>query len=951
MATKKKNDGLGLGLVSKSDIKNVNTMESSINNLAGSFDKLVNKMGDVVSRLTEITKGFTGMANSANKANIPDISKFVKFDTKKEVRKLQSGKSSGIQGTMFGLDYEEAKNINNAYKEINSTIQKIAKTTVNQMLQQEGVNKSLLSQKDALNAYIGLQTSSNALSAIQSLELSKSKQYLDSFVQSQIASTHLSTQQTNALRQSAEYLDEMVKNQTENNLSQVAQTNALAQSESYISSILQKEQANANLQKQIEKVRYAQLTPLEKVSSKLAEIGNKLQKNSVSTSMVTRAASSLAAQVMSYVNIGRLTAEIKQSIGDWVENMNLFSVAFDKAAEPTYDWAMKFAENLGIAKYELTEMLGLFREMTGAIGLEKLATESGNLADEISKQFTSLSYDISSFFNVDVSSVADSLQSGIISGQIRTLRKFGVDISQEAVQTLLSTNEALKQFDASAENMSQSQKVLARTILTLQAIGSDVSGDMAKTITSLANRQRVFQAQLTNLKTNLGAISEKYFSRFYAYMIAVVKVINDTLEEIFGVSKLLKDMGLKDTGADAESVAKGMSDAEKSVEGLDEATKNYQETLGNFSFDKFETLTSSSSLDSENDALTQALIKQYEEVQNAYQKQLDEQGKATDTLVESIYQKLSSNGGIKGAIQSIIRLVESIKPILSEIVSSVAKIAPEVIMVYAELVRLVVRLLVIIEKLGLIKPLVYAIFAASVYKSVISPIGSMLKGFGTMFDWLKKILGLKAATAATEGVSKFSKIASAKGAQLQRQYTALNATVAALGFSFLAITTVSFFSDKTISFTWKLVTAFIALAAAITATAIAINFTTLNWAGALGIGAAVAGGVLTVSSALNGFVNGYENGGIPEKSELFYMNEYGKPEALVNTGGSNTNVINIDQLSEGMRRGFVAAIKETGLADGEKLIVEGRNIDNNVVARGLFNALKVESKRRGGDQL
>lgn len=60
-------------------------------------------------------------------------------------------------------------------------------------------------------------------------------------------------------------------------------------------------------------------------------------------------------------------------------------------------------------------------------------------------------------------------------------------------------------------------------------------------------------------------------------------------------------------------------------------------------------------------------------------------------------------------------------------------------------------------------------------------------------------------------------------------------------------------------------------------------------------------------------IGGYETGGIPSKSELFYMNENGVPEALVNTGGSQTNVINIDQLSEGMRRGFIQAIYDTDL--------------------------------------
>ena len=96
-----------------------------------------------------------------------------------------------------------------------------------------------------------------------------------------------------------------------------------------------------------------------------------------------------------------------------------------------------------------------------------------------------------------------------------------------------------------------------------------------------------------------------------------------------------------------------------------------------------------------------------------------------------------------------------------------------------------------------------------------------------------------------------------------------------------------------------------------------------------------------------------ENGGIPDKSELFYMNEYGKPEAMMNLGGQ-TNVINQDQLRFSMKEGFKEAFVELGLLEmlsDQRIVLEGRDIDNSAVARGLFNALKTESKRRGGNQL
>lgn len=97
---------------------------------------------------------------------------------------------------------------------------------------------------------------------------------------------------------------------------------------------------------------------------------------------------------------------------------------------------------------------------------------------------------------------------------------------------------------------------------------------------------------------------------------------------------------------------------------------------------------------------------------------------------------------------------------------------------------------------------------------------------------------------------------------------------------------------------------------------------------------------VTSTSAGAGFGGGgggrFADGGIPNKSELFWMNENGVPEALVNTGGSQTNVINIDQLSEGMRRGFVQAIYDTGLLNamqqGSSTIVVDKDVLGRTVA-------------------
>ena len=97
----------------------------------------------------------------------------------------------------------------------------------------------------------------------------------------------------------------------------------------------------------------------------------------------------------------------------------------------------------------------------------------------------------------------------------------------------------------------------------------------------------------------------------------------------------------------------------------------------------------------------------------------------------------------------------------------------------------------------------------------------------------------------------------------------------------------------------------------------AIQLVTHAWSGFGAIAIALSAGAVALAG-LKGIIDGasgYENGGIPDKSEFFYMNEHGVPEALINTGGTQTNVINIDQLSEGMKRGAVQAIYETGIID------------------------------------
>lgn len=177
----------------------------------------------------------------------------------------------------------------------------------------------------------------------------------------------------------------------------------------------------------------------------------------------------------------------------------------------------------------------------------------------------------------------------------------------------------------------------------------------------------------------------------------------------------------------------------------------------------------------------------------------------------------------------------------------------------------------------------------------------------------------------------------------------LLAIVAAVG---LAIDAFGKMDSKT-----KVLTAIVAGLAAALAATFAILLTTggivAKTIAAITAASVTFAGVSTIIAQAQSKTNGFYDGGVPDKSELFYMNEYGKPEAMMNLGGQ-TNVINQNQLQFSMKEGFKEAFVELGLLEmlsDQRIVLEGRDIDNSAVARGLFNALKTESKRRGGNQL
>ena len=273
------------------------------------------------------------------------------------------------------------------------------------------------------------------------------------------------------------------------------------------------------------------------------------------------------------------THEMIGTYGDYIETLNLFEVSMEDSGEAMYAYAKKAQDLLGIDMTQWMKGQGVFMSLGKGFGI---ATDRAAL---MSQQLTQLAYDISSFYNIDVSSAIEKVQSGF-AGQLKPLRALGFDLSQAKLEAIaLSLG-----IDKSVKSMTQAEKAQLRYMAMLTQV-KDVQGDLARTINSPINQLRILQAQLQQLYRSFGMMFLPILNEILPYLMAVLKVIRWIAEEIaamFGYT-LPGITGEKGFGLGIEE------DTETMADGFEDATgkaKDLKNTLA--SFDQINLITSSS---------------------------------------------------------------------------------------------------------------------------------------------------------------------------------------------------------------------------------------------------------------------------------------------------------------------------------------------------------------------
>lgn len=274
---------------------------------------------------------------------------------------------------------------------------------------------------------------------------------------------------------------------------------------------------------------------------------------------------------LTFATVGRKIGDSITEMNSYIENVNLFTVSMGKYADEAMDYAEKVQDAMGIDMSEFIRNQGIFMNMASGFGVAE------DKAYKLSKGLTELAYDISSFYNVDVDTAFQRLQSGI-AGEIEPVRRWGIALDQASMQEWMLK----KGIDAKVNSLNQADKAMIRYNMMVEAMaGNGAIGDFARTLITPANAIRILQQQITQLSRAIGSLFIPILITVIPYVQAFVKVLTSaiqTLASFFGFQMPQIDYsGMENLSAGASGASDSLDDAAKSAKKLKDYTMGFDE--------------------------------------------------------------------------------------------------------------------------------------------------------------------------------------------------------------------------------------------------------------------------------------------------------------------------------------------------------------------------------------
>ncbi|MCP4567643.1 MAG: hypothetical protein GY841_08695 [FCB group bacterium] len=189
-----------------------------------------------------------------------------------------------------------------------------------------------------------------------------------------------------------------------------------------------------------------------------------------------------------------VTVAITKMAASAVEHENLFSVTMGKYTESTRQWSESMSNALGVSAFEIRKYSGPLFMMIKNMGVAEKS------ALEMSKDLTTLAFDMASFRELSFEESFNKIRSGIV-GMPRPLQDLGIVINETAVKSHALANGWLKQGEA----LSNTAKVIMRYRLLMDLAKED-QGDLVRTSGSLVNQWRRLSSNVADLGRAIGSM-------------------------------------------------------------------------------------------------------------------------------------------------------------------------------------------------------------------------------------------------------------------------------------------------------------------------------------------------------------------------------------------------------------------------------------------------------------
>lgn len=289
----------------------------------------------------------------------------------------------------------------------------------------------------------------------------------------------------------------------------------------------------------------------------LQQSTNKSTKN-LSKSMFGGATEMLSTSIL-LDKVGRGLSTILRLSNDYIETTNLFNVVMGESTEKAWGFVQAL-ESIGVDQEQAMRYQSSFYDIGKSLGM------TAENAYTLSEQFTKLSYDYASLYNLPFEESFQKLQAAIV-GTTEPIRRLGKDISIAKLEEV-ALNLGIEE---SVRNMTQAEKAELRFIAVMQQ-STAAMNDMERTIDQPANALRVLRAQLTSLGRELGNLFIPALSAVLPWLIAFTKFLRGIISDIAGF------FGITFSEIDFSGINSqlGQSDAytDNLADNLDDSAKN-----------------------------------------------------------------------------------------------------------------------------------------------------------------------------------------------------------------------------------------------------------------------------------------------------------------------------------------------------------------------------------------